>query len=224
MVARLALLSLAALALGGCHQEFHLGFGVDPSDPPVHGGQDIGANPGSVAASAGQAFTGRAVGELTGRMKIWQGFVKTKTSWARFVGTYESSLTDSAVGSGQWHARFKAVRNRATGKFTIKGLILADFGDSTAGRACLSLGLKGRRAQNRRPKKASRSTVTVLGGEGGARTLYGTARVRVRLLRSNEGVRLKGLVKEHRGAPRGFTPACTKLERKFGLAPLPATD
>ena len=60
----------------------------------------------------------------------------------------------------------------------------------------------------------------MLGGEGGARTLYGKAIVRVKLTRANK-MRFRGRVTQSQGAERGLTPACAKLERKFGLPPLP---
>jgi hypothetical protein len=221
----LAALAAAALALSGCFQLFTQGFDPTepPMDPPVHG-NDIGASPDSVAATGGRPFRGRAAGQLGSRMTIRHGFVKTKSNWARFFGTYRSTLADDeALGplsSAQWHGRFRTVRNRATGRFAISGLVLATFDDATAGRACLRLASRGRRRQNRRPTRAGLSNLTVLGGEGGARTLRGTARVRVRLARDNS-LRLRGRVKARRGAARGLNPACTKLERKFGLQPAP---
>jgi hypothetical protein len=220
---RLALFAAAGaatLALSGCHEMFHFGPGEDPTDPPVHGGQDIGGSPGTARASVGTPFTGRADGQLASRIKFRHGFVKTKTSSARFIGNYTSSLEDSPLASAQWHARFKGVRNRATGRFRVKGLVLATFTDPTAGRACLRQTYRGRRAQNRRPRKRGRGVFTMLGGEGGARTLYGRAIVRVKLTRANK-MRFRGSVNARQGAERGFTPACTKLERKFGLQPLP---
>jgi hypothetical protein len=59
----------------------------------------------------------------------------------------------------------------------------------------------------------------VQGGEGEAETLYGKATVRVGLTRANK-LRLRGRVKQRRGAARGLTPACAKLKRKFKLAPV----
>ncbi len=205
----------AALALSGCHELILQTFGDSPDDPPVHG-----APPASAKASAGAPFRGRADGQLASRMKIRHGFVKTKTTSARFIGSYKSTLEDSPLASAQWHGRFKAVRNRATGKYTVKGLVLATFDDASAGRACLRQAYRGRRAQNRRPKKPGRGVFTMLGGEGGAKTLRGEARVRVRLTRANK-MRFRGRVTSRQGAERGFTPACTRLERKFGLEPLP---
>jgi hypothetical protein len=199
---------------------FHFGPGEDPDDPPVTGGHDVGGSPGTARASAGTAFTGRSDGQLASRIRYRHGAVKTRTSSARFIGNYTSSLTDSPLASAQWHSRVRGVRNRATGRFRIKGLVLATFTDATAGRACLRLGYRGRRAQNRRPRKRGRGVLTMLGGEGGARTLYGKAIVRVKLTRANK-MRFRGRVTQSQGAERGFTPACAKLERKFGLTPLP---
>ncbi|MGH2837637.1 MAG: hypothetical protein ACRDJY_04715 [Thermoleophilaceae bacterium] len=217
-LASLAAIAAAAFALSGCHEMFHFGFDVDPTDPPL-GGHDIGGSPGSAGTSAGQRFTGRADGQLASRMRIRHGNVKTRTSNARFIGDYTSSLEDSPLASAQWHGRFKGVRNRATGRFRTGGLVLATFDDATAGRACLRLRYRGRRAQNQRPRKRGRGVFTMLGGEGGARTLYGKAIVRVKLTRANK-LRFRGGVTQSQGAERGFTPACTRLERKFGLTPL----
>jgi hypothetical protein len=217
-VRRLALLAAAlagAFVLSGCHELLRVSLGG--ADPPVHNPPPAGRP--AADASAGRAFTGRADGNLASRVRLSHGFVKSKTSWARFIGSYTSSLTGSPLASAQWHGRFKGVRNRATGKITVKGLVLATFTDTTAGRACLRLSHGGKRKQNRR-QAPGRSKLTVLGGEGGARTLRGVANVRVRLKRNNS-LRLRGRVKSRQGAARGFTPACRKLEKKFGLQPLP---
>jgi hypothetical protein len=208
----------ATFALSGCFQTFFQGFDPFPRDRPL--GHDVGGSPGSAGASAGQRFTGRADGDLASRMKVTHGAVKSRTSWARFIGSYTSTLEDSPLASAQWHGRFRAVRNRATGRFRINGLVLATFDDASAGRACLRQTYRGRRAQNRRPKKPGRGVFTMLGGEGGARTLKGEARVRVRLTRANK-MRFRGTVTSRQGDERGFTPACTRLERKFGLTPVP---
>ena len=222
--ARLALLAAATastLTFSGCFETFFQDHSPFPDDPPPHrGGHDGTGSPGAAGASAGQRFRGRAEGELASRLKITDRAVKTTTSWARFIGSYRSSLEDSPLASAQWHGRFRAVRNRATGRFRTKGLVLATLDDATAGRACLRLGYRGRRAQNRRPKKAGRGVFTMLGGEGGARTLRGEAIVRVRITRALK-MRFRGRVTSRQGEERGFTPACTKLERKFGLTPLP---
>lgn len=218
--ARLALIAAATagtLALSGCGEMWRLGFGDEFVDPPIH---DVGANPGTAAPSAGQRFRGRADGELASRMRVRHGNVKTRTSNARFIGNYTSTLESSPLASAQWHGRFRAVRNRATGRFRINGLVLATFDDPIAGRACLRQRYRGRRAQNQRPRKAGRGVFTVLGGEGGARTLRGEARVRVRLTRADK-MRFRGRVTSRQGGERGFTPACSRLERKFGLQPLP---
>ena len=217
-LAFLAAIGAAALALSGCSEYFYQGFGNSPHDPPLP--HDIGASPGSAGVSAGSRFTGRADGELASRMRIKHSGVKTRTSAARFIGDYTSSLENSPLASAQWHGRFRAVRNRATGRFRIKGLVLSTFDDPTAGRACLRLGYRGRRAQNRRPRKRGRGVFTMLGGEGGARTLRGTAVVRVKLTRANK-MKFRGRVNSRQGTERGFTSACAKLERKFGLTPLP---
>ena len=153
-------------------------------------------------------------------MRVKHGDIKTRTSSARFIGEYTSSLEGSPLASAQWHGRFKGVRNRVTGRFRFKGLVLATFDDATAGRACLRLGYRGRRAQNRRPRKRGKGVFTMLGGEGGARTLGGTAIVRVKLTGTNT-MRFRGRVTSRQREERGFTPACTKLEQKFGLTPLP---
>ena len=220
-LASLAAIAAAAFALGGCNELFNHEFSPfgSPYDPPP-GGHDVGGSPGSAGASAGQRFTGRAEGQLASRMKLTDFAVKTKSSWARFIGDYTSSLENSPLASADWNGKFKTVRNRKTGKFRIKGLVLSTFDDPTAGRACLRLGYRGKRKQNRRPRKRGRGVFTVLGGEGGARTLYGKAIVRVKLTKANK-MRFRGSVTQRQGAERGFTPACAKLERKFGLTPLP---
>ena len=181
------------------------------SQPPA--GRTAGGD-----AAAGQPFTGRADGDLFG-YKLRHGFVKT-TLKAGYIGNYKSDLTGSPFASAKWHAKFKAVRNRDTGKIATTGLVLATFTDTTAGRACLKLSYQGVRKQNRRRIRRSRGTVTVVGGEGGATTLYGRARAGVRLRRDGSA-RLRGRMRSHQGAERGLTPACTRLERKFGLTPLP---
>src|SRR5688500_12598862 len=187
MAKRLALLAavgLSALALSGCHEIFEITFGFDPDILEGHGSADERS---AGTAATGRAFRGRADGDLTSRMKITHFPVKSKTNRVRFVGRYRSTLTgppqpgDEALAplaNAQWHGRFRGVRNRRTGKIAMTGLVLATFDDPTAGRACLSLRNSGTRKQNRRSTKASRANLTVLGGEGGARTLRGTAAVR----------------------------------------------
>ena len=202
------------LAFSGCHEVLRATFG---SDRPVHN-VDGGASPSTTATVAGRPFKGRADGELFG-YKLRHGNVKSKMT-AKVIGDYKSDLTGSALASGDWHARFKAVRNRATGKTVITGLVLSTFDDASAGRACLKLSFKGVRKNNSRRIRRSRGKVTMVGGEGGAKTLYGTARARIRLKR-NGSVRLRGRMRSHQGVERGFTSACTRLEGKFGLTPLP---
>ena len=210
----LAAAAVAMFALSGCHEVLRATFG---SDRPVHR-VDGGASPSTAATAAGQPFTGRADGELFG-YKLRHGNVKTRMR-AGYIGDYRSDLAGSPLASGKWHARFKVLRNRATGKTVITGLVLSTFSDTTAGRACLKLSQEHVRKNNRRRLKRSRGKVTVVGGEGAARTLYGTARARVGMKR-NGSARLRGRMRSHQGAERGFTRPCTRLERKFGLTPLP---
>ena len=192
----IAILALSAsVGFTGCHELFEITFGFDPDVLEGHSGA-------ADEAAAGQAFRGRAKGTLAGKMKIRHGPVKSKTNRVRFVGNYKSTLTDDdelgPLARAQWHGRFRGIRNRETGKIRITGLVLATFDDPTAGRACVSLHNTGRRAQNRHAKRASRSTLTVLGGEGGARTLRGTATARVRLARGHS-LRLRGTVSTRQG-------------------------
>ena len=202
------------LAFSGCHEILRVTLGNDrPPHDAVRGSATTNAT-----VAAGRPFKGRADGELFG-YKLRHGLVKSKMK-AKLFGAYKSDLTGSPLASGDWHARFKAVRNRATGRTVITGLVLSTFDDATAGRACLKLSFKGVRKNNTRRIRRSRGKVTMVGGEGGARTLYGTARARIRLKR-NGSVRLRGRMRSHQGVERGFTAACTRLEGKFGLTPLP---
>jgi hypothetical protein len=201
------------VGLSGCHEILRVTLGGD--DPPVHNPPPAGRT--ATANAAGRAFQGRADGELFG-YRLRHGFVKT-TLKAGYIGNYKADLTGSPLASGKWHARFKAVRNRATGRIVITGLVLSTFTDTTAGRACLKLSERAVRKQNRRRVRRARGRVTVVGGEGAARTLYGTARARVRL-KADGSARLRGRMRSHQGEERGFTPACTKLERKFKLQPV----
>ena len=228
---RLALLAatgLSAFALSGCHELFEITFGFDPDILEGHGASDRSAG----AAATGRAFRGRADGEFRGKMKIRHGPVRSKTNRVRWVGRYRTTLTgpaqpgDEALAPllrAQWHGRFRGVRNRRTGRIVITGMVLATFDDPTAGRACLSLRNTGTRKQNRHAKRASRATLTVLGGEGGARTLRGTSAVRARLGRGDT-LRLRGHMKARRGAERGFTTACTRLKRRFPASELPPVE
>lgn len=215
---RLALLAAAAvamLAFSGCHDLLLITLG-SKKDPPVHR-VDGGASP-SATSAAGRPFTGRADGEYAW-YKLRHGFVKS-TLKAGYIGDYESDLTGSALASGQWHGRFKAVRNRDTGRVVITGLLLSTFTDTTAGRACLKVSERAVRKQNQRRRlRRARGKVTVVGGEGDARTLYGRARARVRIRKGT--VRLRGRLRSHRGPERGLTRACTRLEKKFNLEPIP---
>ena len=216
--ARVLALPLAAVtaifAFSGCHEVLRATFGPDK---PVHR-VDGGASPSTATTAAGRPFTGRADGELFG-YKLRHRNVMTRMR-AGYVGNYKSDLTGSPLASGKWHARFRVVRNRATGETVITGLVLSTFTDTTAGRACLKLSQEHVRKNNRRRLKRSRGKVTVVGGEGDAKTLYGTANVRVRLAR-NGSARLSGRMRSHRGPERPFTRACTRLEQKHGLTPVP---
>src|SRR5215210_6251977 len=127
---RLAVLAAAAAAMfafSGCHNFLRVAFG---NDPPVHDPEPAGRTAGADAA-AGQPFTGRADGDLFG-YKLRHGFVKT-TLKAGYIGDYKSDLTGSPFASAKWHAKFKAVRNRDTGKIATTGVVLATFTDTTAG-------------------------------------------------------------------------------------------
>ena len=212
-LALLAGLAAAALILSGCHEVLRATFGADR---PVHR-VDGGASP-STATSAARSFTGRADGELFG-YRLRHGFVKTKLT-AGYIGDYRSNLTGSPLGSGKWHANFKVVRHRGTGKTVITGLALSTFTDTTAGRACLKLSFGAVRKNNTRRFKRSRGKVTVVGGEGAARTLYGTATVRRVRIGADGSARLRGRMRSRQGAERGLTRPCRKLRAKFALAPL----
>jgi hypothetical protein len=227
VLGRLAVIVVAgacAIALSGCHEVLRLAFGGD-RDPPVHAPP---AGPARAAATKGRAFTGQAEGRLAARATIKHGFVKSTMRNARFIGTFSAKLSgapvagDDALGplaSAGWHGQLTATRNRATGKIVLTGMVLATFTEPAAGRACLRLSYKNKRAQNKPLRKPGSSTLKVLGGEGGARTLAGSATVRVKG-GTTDKLKLSGRVKASRGKPRGFTSACTKLERKFGLQPL----
>src|SRR5687767_15433170 len=120
-LALLAALGVGSLALSGCHEVLRATFGADK---PVHR-VDGGGSPGTATTAAGRPFTGRADGEHDG-YKLRHGFVKTRMT-AHFIGDYKSDLAGSPLASGKWHARFKVVRNRATGKTVITGLVLSTF-------------------------------------------------------------------------------------------------
>jgi hypothetical protein len=220
-VRRIALFALAAGCSGGlsgCHEVIDILLSAS-GDPPVHV---------SSIAGQGRAFRGTAEGSLIGKITLRHGFVKSRIRNARFIGTFSSKLTGDAVAgddalgpltSARWHGRFDGIRNRRTGRIKMNGLVLATFTDETAGRACLRLGYGGKRAQNHRRGKPGTSNIVILGGEGGARTLRGTATARIRVVRGHK-LSIRGSVKQRRGSPRGFPPVCRKLEKKFGLQPL----
>jgi hypothetical protein len=229
-IAVVAVASTCLVALSGCHEVLRATFGKP--DPPVHNPTSAGYRTAVVSKSAGRAFTGHADGDLAGRAVIKHGFVKSTMKNVRFIGDFSATLTgppqpgDDRLGlleSSRWHGQFNVVHNRATGKITITGMLLATFTDASAGRACLQIAYHNAKARKRH-RKANRnkgvSTIKVLGGEGGARTLAGTATVKV-TAQTDGSMRLSGRVSAKTGPPRGFTPACTKLEQKFGLQPLP---
>ena len=205
----LAALAAATVILSGCHEVLRATFG---SDRPVH------ASPGTATTAAGRAFKGRADGELFG-YRLQHKFVKSILT-AGYIGDYRSNLTGSPLARGKWHARFKTVRDRGTGKTVITGLVLSTFTDETAGRACLTVSFRAVRKNNTRRFRRARGKVTVVGGEGAARTLYGTATLGRLRLGADGSARLTGRMKTHQGAERGLTRACRKLRTRFGLTPL----
>lgn len=227
-LALLAILGSCPFALSGC--DFIYVFCLKPllgedfcKDTPPY--DEHRRSVDARGSAAGTRFTGTAKGQLTGKLTIKHLPVKSKIRNARFFGTFSATPKRNAaalgpLSSAQWHARLGGTRSRRSGKINVKGLVLATFDDPSAGRACLKVTHRGVRKQNRaRLRKRSKSTVKVLGGEGGARTLYGTARVRVKLKKSGV-LRMTGTVTQRRGSERGFTPACTKVEQKFGLQPV----
>jgi hypothetical protein len=221
----------AAIALSGCHEILRVTLGRP--DPPVHNPTSAGrraAPAAGIAASAGRPFTGKAKGKLAGRIVLRHGFVKSTMKNALFAGTLTGTLPgparagDELLGpfvSSRWNGRFTVVRDRRNGKIDLTGLVLATSGDQ-AGRSCLKLSYRNLR-KGKRAKSRNRGTGTlrIVGGEGTAKTLTGTARVNVRLLVRSETLRLSGRVKAAQGAPRRLPPACAKLERQVGLAPIP---
>jgi hypothetical protein len=231
---RLALLALAAtgaLGLTGCHEVLRVFLNEGDPDPPVHQPPPPAkrAVPAATGAAAkGRAFSGRAVGQLTGRITLRHGFVKSTIKNARFVGDFTGKprggpqAGDEGLGplrSAHWYGRFDVVRDRRNGKTRMKGLVLADFTDASEGRACLRIGYKTRKGkQGRAPKKGS-ATLAILGGEGGAQTLAGSATILVRIVRGHQ-LAVRGRVVAKQGPARGFPGACTKLEKQFGLTPL----
>jgi hypothetical protein len=232
-MAAVAVVGGCAVALSGCHEVLRATFGRP--DPPVHNPPPAGraAPVAHAAASAGRAFNGKASGKLASRIQLKHGFVKSTMGPGRFIGTFTGTLPGAAQPGDEllapftrsdWHAVFKAVLDRRNKKITMSGLILADYVNSTsgtavAGRACLRMGYKNARKGKRFVRNRGRSTVTVLGGEGDAATLVGSAVVKVRQT-TGDNFRMSGRAKVRRGASRGLNAACTKLERKFKLAPL----
>lgn len=219
-------LAASVVVLSGCHQILRVSLGGQ--DPPVHQSPPPAGRTVADAAAKGRAFTGRAEGALASRLVLKHGFVESRIKNVLFAGSFRARLAGASalgaaglgpLGDAAWHGRFSAVRNRATGRIKLKGLVLATFTDASAGRACLRLAHRGKRKQNRNPRRGGTSKLTVLGGEGDARTLRGTASVRVRVGKGDL-MKLRGRVRAKRGAARGMTPACSKLERRFGLTPV----
>lgn len=175
-------------------------------------------------AAAGRAFTGTIDGSLASTLRIKHGPLVSKFSNTRLIGNFSSRLRGTptpdeaaALGplaSGQWHGQFSGTRNRKNGKIAVKGLVIATFTDATAGRACLRFKFRDRWA-----KKKGVGTITVVGGQGGAATLRGTTTARVKL-GSTGTITVSGRISPQRGAPRGFSSSCSKLEAKFGLTPV----
>lgn len=228
----IAVASAGAVALSGCHQVLSVSLGGD--DPPVHlPPPPARAVPAASAAGAppGRAFRGSAEGRLASRITIRHGFVKSTIKNARFIGQFSGRLRGAAqpgdetlglLKSAQWHAQFNTVRDRRNGKVRMSGLVLATFTDPAGGRACLKLAYRTpRKGKKGRAPKKGRSTLTVLGGEGGARTLRGSAAVNVTIL-GGDKLRVTGRIKPGNGPERGFNRACTRLEKKFKLTPLAA--
>ena len=205
--------------LSGCHDDVPLRAGRRPerlsSRWPRHRSQ-----PGHGRGSAGTRFTGRADGQLASRIKFTHRAVKSRTSSARFIGNYTSSLENSPLASAQWHGGSRGVRNRRTGKFKFKGLVLATFDDADRRPGVPSPGLQGKRRQNRRPDEAGPRRLHDAGRRGRRSDALRHGDRSVKLTQANK-MRFRGRVTQRQGAERGFTPACTKLERKFGLTPLP---
>ncbi len=178
-LALFAAVGAGALALSGCHEVLRAASA--PTSRSTSSRTD-GASP-SIADDRCRAPLYRPRRRRAVQLQAAAREHQDKDERPSFIGDYKSDLAGSPLASGKWHARFKVLRNRATGKTVITGLVLATFDDTTAGRACLNLSQEHVRKNNRRRLKRSRGKVTVVGGEGGARTLYGTARARVHLKR-----------------------------------------
>lgn len=223
VLSSLTVLAACAVVLSGCEGLMILGIGPDP---PVHR-VDGGASPGRAVASgtAPARVSGVAVGELGSRMTIKHGFVRSTIRNARFFGTFRaapgSAARLGALADAQWHGRFSGVRDRRNQKIKLRGLVLATFTDPEAGRACLRLSYRNvrKRGARRANRKRGMATLSVLGGEGGAQTLGGSARVRARLA-ADGSIRISGIATPRAVPARGLNAACTKLRGQFGLAPL----
>lgn len=220
---------LVAVALTGCPARFATGT-LGLPDPVVdcdHADCDAGGTgPGGGGASPGRAATSRSETRFSGRVsgrfatttRITYGPRMSHIRNARIVGSFKASSSDPSLGplqEAEWHGRLSIARDRLTRKNRARGLVIATFTDPAAGRACLRLGYRNRG----RDKRRGRGIVTVLGGEGGARTLAGSASTSV-VVRDADTIALRGTVRPAQRAERGMTPACRKLERQFGLKPL----
>ena len=229
-IASLAFAGLFAVGLTGCPAQFATGtLGLpDPAVDCSHADCDPGGTgPGGgggdpqravAAGSSGTRFAGQATGRLATTTKIVYGPRLSKIRNALIDGSFKATSADPDLGllaEAEWHARITMVRDRLTKKNRARGLVIATFTDPAAGRACLRLGYRNKGKSKRR----GRGTVTVLGGEGGARTLAGSATTSVRL-RAGDTIVLRGTVRPAQGPERGMTPACLRLERQFGLTPL----
>jgi hypothetical protein len=229
------------VALGGCHEVLKVFLGTDEDGPAPHR-PHLPPSPGravpaasAAGRSAGRAFSGTADGQLAARMVLRDGLVKSTIKNARFTGQFTGRLRGAAqpgddrlglLESARWHGKFSAVRDRRNGKVRMTGLVLSTFTDPSAGRACLRVSYKARRngkrnatTKGRRARNTGRSVLTVVGGEGGSRTLAGSATARVKISASG-ALRMSGRVTSAQGRERGFPAACTRLEKQFGLTPL----
>ncbi|HYH58912.1 MAG TPA: hypothetical protein VD790_06795 [Thermoleophilaceae bacterium] len=219
--AALGMVILSAFALTGCYRVFRATLGGP--DPPVH----YPFSAGHVAAT-GEKFSGSVTSQLASTIKIKHGFVKSKIRNARFTGQFKGKLRDASsqsqallgpLANATWHANLSSTLNRATKNIKAKGLILATYEDGS-GRACMRLGYKNAKKRVKGRRNKGKSTLKVLGGEGAASTLAGTSRVKVTMKPKSGKTRLRGRVNADRGPATPLPRRCTKLRKKFGLAPI----
>ena len=213
-------LGAATLAFSGCHEMFHFGPGEDPNDYPV-GGHDIGASPGTAGASAGTRFTGRADGAAR--------FADQVHAPSREEQDQQRPLhRELHELAGELPTRERAVARQVQGspqpqdrQVQVQGAGARDLRRRDRRQGVPSPGLQGKAAPEPPSQEAGPRRLHDAGRRGRAlRRSTGTAIVRVKLTQANK-MRFRGRVTQRQGAERGFTPACTKLERKFGLTPLP---